>query len=299
MFQALGPEALGIRGLSLPEAIELARAAGFAGLAFNIAQAADLADAHGVDHVRDLFARAGVRPAHWNLPLDWRQPGEEAWRAGLATLPRLAAVAAELGADRTATYMPSGSDDRPFAENLAWHVARLRPIAEILRDAGCRFGIEYIGPATYRAQFRHPFVHTLAGTLELIAAIGLPNVGLMLDSWHLYTAGEAAADLAQLTNDQVVVVHVNDAPAGVARDEQIDTVRALPTETGVIDLAAFIGALRTIGYDGPVMPEPFSARLAGLAAGDPAAAVGEAARSMRALWEIAGLPSEQAVRAGG
>jgi len=299
MYQTLGPEALGIRGLSLPEAIDLARAAGFAGLSFSIAQAANLADVHGIAHVRDLFDRAGVRPAHWNLPLDWRQPGEEEWRAGLAALPRQAEVACALGADRTATYMPSGSNDRSYDENVTWHVARLRPIAEILRDAGCRFGIEYIGPVTYRAQFTHPFIHTLAGTLDLIAAIGLPNVGLMLDSWHLYTVGETAADLARLTNDQIVVVHVNDAPAGVARDEQIDTVRALPTETGVIDLVAFMGALQAIGYDGPVMPEPFNARVAELAASDPAAAAEEAVRSMQALWQIVGLPSEQAVRAGG
>ena len=299
MYQTLGPEALGIRGLSLPEAIELASAAGFAGLSFNITQAADLADTHGIAHVRALFTRAGVRPAHWNLPLDWRQPGEDEWRAGLAALPRLAAVARDLGAERTATYMPSGSDERAYDENLAWHVARLRPIAQTLRDAGCRFGIEYIGPKTYRDQFAQPFIHTLAGTLDLIAAIGLPNVGLMLDSWHLYAAGESAADLAGLANDQIVVVHVNDAPAGVARDEQIDTVRALPTETGVIDLAAFMNALRAIGYDGPVMPEPFSQRVSDLASTDPVAAAKEAARSMQTLWEIAGLSPEQAVRAGG
>jgi len=41
--------------------------------------------------------------------------------------------------------------------------------------------------------------------------------------------------------DPKVVVHVNDAPAGIARDEQIDTVRTLPMETGVIDLNEAVG----------------------------------------------------------
>ncbi len=289
MYRTLGPEALGIRGLVLPDVIELARASGFEGLSFNIEDAAALAADHGVAYERDLFERAGVRPAHWNLPIDWRQPGEDEWRAGLSQLPKLAAVAKALGADRTATYMPSGSDDRPCDVNLAWHVARLRPIAEVLWDAGCRFGIEYIGPKTYRAQFRHEFIHTLAGTLELIGAIGVANVGLMLDSWHIYAAGESAADLGRLTNRDVVVVHVNDAPAGVARDEQIDTVRTLPMETGVIDLVGFMAKLRELGYDGPVMPEPFSRRLEDLAATDRLAAAREAARSMDSLWRAAGL----------
>lgn len=287
MYTSLGPEALGIRGLSLPEAIDLARAAGFAGLSFDIKAAAALADEHGVAHVLGLFEHAGVRPAHWNLPVNWRQ--EEGWEAELAALPRLASVARDLGADRTATYMPSGSDLRPFAENLDWHLNRLRPIAETLRSAGCRLGIEYIGPKTFRAGFRHEFIHTLDGTLELIAALGVDNVGLMLDSWHLHTAGETVADLDRLSNPEVVVVHVNDAPAGLERDEQIDTTRTLPMETGVIDLVGFMGKLRTMGYDGPVMAEPFSQSLMELAANDSLAAAEATARSLARLWQAAEL----------
>ena len=73
MYTTLGPEAIGIRGLSLAEAIDLARGAGFAGLSFDIRAAADAVDEHGPAAVRELFDRAGVRPAHWNLPLDWRK----------------------------------------------------------------------------------------------------------------------------------------------------------------------------------------------------------------------------------
>jgi len=44
-------------------------------------------------------------------------------------------------------------------------------------------------------------------------------------------------------------------------DEQLDNKRELPGQTGVIDLAAFMGALDDIGYDGPVSVEPFCERL--------------------------------------
>src|SRR5215213_4550300 len=286
MYATIGPDALGIRGLPLSDAIALARNTGFAGLSFDIRAAAQAIDEHGLATVQDQFAQAGVQPAIWNLPVAWR---DDQWQADLRELPRLAATARELGATRTATYMPSGSDERPFQENFDWHVARLRPIAEVLRDEGCRFGIEFIGPKTYRAAFRHEFIHTLDGVMELVAAIGTGNVGVMLDSWHLYTSGGTLADLEPLTNHDVVVVHVNDAPAGIARDEQIDTVRTLPVETGVIDLVGFMRALRKMGYDGPVMPEPFSQRINDLAATDPEAAAREAARSMDALWQAAGL----------
>ena len=285
MYTTLGPEALGIRGLTLPEAIALARDAGFAGLSFDIRAAARAIEERGAAAVREEFEQAGVRLAHWGLPVAWR---DDAWEPDLRELPRLAAAARALGATRTATYMPSGSDARPFQENFAWHVARLRPIAAILREEGCRFGIEFIGPRTYRAAFRHEFIHTLDGLLELIAAIGVDNVGVMLDSWHHYTSGAPLTDLSPLTNRDIVVVHVNDAPAGIDRDEQIDTVRTLPGETGVIDLAGFMRALQELGYDGPVMPEPFSQRIVDLAARDPLAATREAARAMDELMRVTG-----------
>ena len=278
MYTAIGPAALGIRGLSLSEGITLARDTGFAGLAFDIRLAANAVDERGLESVLEEFSQAGVRPGHWNLPVAWRDDAR--WEADLRDLPRLAAVGRELGATRTATFMPSGSDDRPYQENFDWHVARLRPIAEVLRDAGCRFGIEYIGPKTFRSAFRHEFIHTLDGLLSLIGAIGVDTVGVMLDSWHLFASGGSLADLDHLGNDDIVVVHVNDAPAGIAWDEQIDTARALPMETGVIDLAGFMQALRRIGYDGPVMPEPFSQRINDVAAVDPLAAAREAARAM-------------------
>jgi sugar phosphate isomerase/epimerase len=287
MYATIGPEALGIRGLSLAEAIALARDAGFAGLAFDIRLAAQAVADQGAEAVLTQFAQAGVRPAHWSLPVAWRDDARH--ETDLRDLPRLASVAHELGATRTATYMPSGSDERPFQENVAWHVARLRPIAEILRNAGCRSGIEFIGPKTYRATFRHEFIYTLDGLMDLIAAIGVDNVGVMLDSWHLFASGGTLADLDQLTNEDIIVVHVNDAPAGIAWDDQIDTVRTLPMETGVIDLAGFMQALRKLGYDGPVMPEPFSQRVSDLAATDPLAAASEAARSMEALWRLSGV----------
>jgi sugar phosphate isomerase/epimerase len=290
MYATISPDALGIRGLPLPEAIALARDSGFAGLSFDSRAAAQAVDERGLAAVRDEFTRAGVKPALWNLPVAWRD--DDQWQADLQELPRLAATARELGATRTATYMPSGSDERPFRENFDWHVARLRPIAEVLGGEGCRFGIEFIGPKTYRAAFRHDFIHTLDGVMELIAAIGTGNFGVLLDSWHLYTSGGSLADLERLTSSDVVVVHVNDAPAGVSRDEQIDTVRALPMETGVIDLVGFMRTLRQMGYDGPVMPEPFSQRINDLAATDPEAAAREAARSMDALWRAAGLESD-------
>ena len=80
-------------------------------------------------------------------------------------------------------------------------------------------------------------------------------------------------------------MHVNDAP-GLPVEAQVDHVRAMPGETGVIDIAAFLGALAEIGYDGPVMAEPFSERVGGL---PPAEACAETVASLRKVRDRAGL----------
>lgn len=287
MFKNLSVGAIGIRGMALPEQIALAKRTGFAGIDFDIREAADLAEAHGIDYVRDLFAQAGVQPGQWGLPVAWNK--DDQWEADLAELPKLAAVGRALGCTRTATWCPPASDTRPFAENFAWHVARFRPIAQVLKDAGCRFGIEFIGPKTLRANRKYEFIYTLDGMMELAAAIGTGNVGLLLDAWHLYTSGGTVADLDKVRADDIITVHVNDAPAGVPRDQLVDNVRRLPMETGVIDLPAFMRKLAQLGYDGPVTPEPFSERVNAIASQDPLQAAQITAQAMDQLWQASGL----------
>lgn len=287
MFKALSPRTIGLREIALPAAVELAAAAGFDGLYVSSREVAELADQRGIAHVRDLFARSGMRPGGADLPVDWRDDAR--WADDLRELPRVAGLVRDLGTDRITTFMPSGSDERDYEANFAWHVERFRPIATVLRDAGCRLGIEFIGTRSYRAQFRHPFIYTLDGLMDLAAAIGTGNVGLLLDAWHVYASGRTMADLDRIGERDVVLVHVNDAPAGIAVDDQIDTVRTLPMETGAIDLIGFMERLRRMGYDGPVVAEPFSARVNQRAQTDALGAARETAASLDALWRAVGL----------
>ena len=284
MFKSLGTGAIGVKA-TLPEAVQLAQKYGFSGVDINVVEAARLADEHGVDYIRSLLSQAHLQPGMSGIPFKWNGAMEE-WQAGLNDLPRLAALARQIGLTRFTTWMLPFSDERPYDENFLWHVERFRPIAQVLRDNGCRFGIEFIGPKTMLAGHKYEFIHTPEGLLELAQAIGTGNVGLLLDSWHWYTAHGTVPDLAKLTNDEVVAVHVNDAPAGIAVDEQIDQVRALPAETGVIDIAGFLQALQRIGYDGPVTVEPFSQHVRSL---PPEEAVAATAASLQAAWQAAGL----------
>lgn len=286
MYANLNAGAIGVRA-DLAQTIEYARAYGFGGIDYSIVEAAELAKAHSVAYVKDLFDRAGVRPGSFGFPVEFRKD-EASWREGLEALPRQAELAVALGCMRTATWLLPGSDDRDFLENFRFHVARLGPAAQILAAHGIQLGLEFIGPKTLRTRFKHRFIYTLEGMLALGAAMNTGNVGLLLDIWHLYTSHGSNDQVRELRSADVVVVHINDAPQGIPVDEQLDQVRALPGETGVLDNAGFLQALQAIGYDGPVTAEPFSQRVREMV---PDAAVQATASAVNQVWQEAGFGS--------
>ena len=159
------------------------------------------------------------------------------------------------------TWIMPTHDELTYLENFKQHASRLREVAKILDYYSIRLGLEYVGPKTLMARDRHPFISSLRETRELIFEIGAPNVAIQLDSFHWFCAGETVADLLTLSKEEIIVVDLNDAQAGRTADQQIDNERELPGDSGVIDLKAFLGALVTIGYDGPVRAEPFNTKL--------------------------------------
>lgn len=284
MYKGLSPGAIGVRAANLDEALAAAKTGGFGGVEFNPSEIADLIAAQGAEAVRARFDEAGIKPAGWGLPIDWRG-SEENWQNGLKELPRLAEAAGVIGGTRVSTWIMPGSNDKEPDENYQFHVARFTPIAKILGDHGVSLGLEFIGPKTLRDTQKYPFIHTMADMLAMGREIG-PNVGLLLDAYHWYTSHGTIADLQALTPAQVVYVHVNDAPRGVPVDAQLDGVRALPGATGVIDIAGFLQSLRGIGYDGPVTPEPF-VNLSELPSDE--ARLHKIGAAMDEIWKTAGL----------
>ena len=121
---------------------------------------------------------------------------------------------------------------------------------------------------------------------SIIGCIGTGNMGLLFDSFHWYTGRGTAQDIASLRNEDIVLVHLNDGIAGRGPDEQVDQERALPGETGVIDLTTFLRGLDAVGYDGPVVVEPFSDRVKAMLPREAATATMDA---LRRVYDAAGL----------
>lgn len=250
--------AIGVNAAQL-EAIELAARHGFESVAPDAEFLASL-DKTGCEMLAAQLRQSGIVWGVAGLPVDFRRD-EQTYQDGLRRLPGLAKGMQLCGVDRVGTWLKPFHEDLTYMANFRQHTRRLSEIAKILGDHGQRFGLEYVGPKTLWASSRYGFVHSMAETKELIAETGQANMGFVLDSWHWYTANETVSDLRTLSNSDIVACDLNDAPKGLAVDQQIDSQRELPAATGVIDVKAFLGALVEIGYDGPVRSEPFNASL--------------------------------------
>ncbi len=243
----------------LPEAIALAHGHGFESVAPDIGYLKSLSESQLAELREDLKAKKLVWGAA-GLSVNFRS-GDEPFQNGLKGLADEAKALQNAGASRVGTWITPGHNTLTYLANFKQHAARLGDVGKVLGDHGVRLGLEYVAPKTSWTTMRYPFIHTMAEMRELIAAMNQPNIGLVLDSWHWYTAHETAADLLRLKGSDIICCDLNDAPAGIPIDQQKDLVRDLPCATGVIDLKSFLTALVKIGYDGPIRAEPFKAEL--------------------------------------
>lgn len=260
MYKSLMPELLSLPS-DLRRAIDLASRYGFAGV--DTGSAVLTAPDFDGGAVRRHLETAGVRPGYVGLAPGHVPVPDADWRTALVGLPLVVKRAQTLGYTRAALVVLPFHETLPFDDAFAEHVARLNEVMPILDDYGIALALEYVSPVSRRAAYPNAFVHDLAGMLALCDAVDSPNVGVLLDSFHWHCAGESVADLENVPAKNIVVVHVNDAP-DIPTAEQTVLNRALPGATGVINIHGFMGALKTIGYDGPITCEPMAGAISAL-----------------------------------
>jgi sugar phosphate isomerase/epimerase len=252
---ALTPGSIGVKA-DQKRAIELAHYFGFESVEAYARDLAALPDGQ----LKDLREEMQAKHVAWamaGLPVEFRRD-EPRFREGMKELPGACQALQRAGVTRLSTWLSPMHESLTYLQNFKQTAGRLREIATVADDHGLRFGLEYVGTKSLRMRQTYQFVHTMAETKELIAEIGKPNVGFVLDTWHWWTADETAADVLTLSNKDIISCDLNDAPKDIPKEQQQDNNRELPLATGVIDVKAFLDALVKIGYDGPIRAEPFN-----------------------------------------
>jgi sugar phosphate isomerase/epimerase len=130
---------------------------------------------------------------------------------------------------------PAGDRSDEEARRLA--IDGLQRIAAAAEEAGVRLGLE---PIHHSERDSLTLITSIPEALELLDEAGLPNVGIMVDLWHLWDTPDIERHLAENVH-RITGVHVAEWFAGERGD------RALPAE-GVSRTAELMRVLRDAGW---------------------------------------------------
>jgi sugar phosphate isomerase/epimerase len=114
---------------------------------------------------------------------------------------------------------------------------------------------------------------------ELVAAADRPNVGVLVDAWHLFRGTGDLGQVRAIPADRIVAVHLADADAEVVGTLPEDTIsrRRIPGE-GALPLVELVRALDEIGSRPRYAVEVLSDEQRALPASDAARRAADGAR---------------------
>jgi len=139
-----------------------------------------------------------------------------------------------------------GQPDDEVVEETA---RRVSLAADIAADHGLGLFLEPLGWAP---------VHTLPQALRILDIANRDNLGIVVDFWHFWVAGDTPEDVAKLDPSIIHAVHVCDGvpvPEGDVPDQGVS--RNVWTGGGSIPLQEWVDAVKSTGYDGWYCSEIF------------------------------------------
>lgn len=158
-------------------------------------------------------------------------------------------VCAELGIPRLVVHSVAQGKYTP--EDYAPAAERFRKAAEMAKEAGIVIALEAI---------RHSrFMSSLSTSTWIARQANHPNGRLLVDVFHLWGGFSKFEDLEALKEGEPEHVHIDDMPAGIAREALTDRDRVAPGD-GVIPLLKIFRTLRQKKYSGSVSIELFNPR---------------------------------------
>jgi sugar phosphate isomerase/epimerase len=126
-------------------------------------------------------------------------------------------------------------------------VEALREAAYVAGEVGVRLALEVIRPGPGGS-----LASTIPEACALIADIGVPNIDVLIDTWHFWDSPQALADI-RAHGDGIVGVQVNDRSSAARGWGD----RALPGR-GDMDLTEILKVVRASGFSGWYELEIFS-----------------------------------------
>lgn len=129
----------------------------------------------------------------------------------------------------------------PFAGRLADGVENLRRAADLAGAHGLRLAIEF--------NSQHEVVNRVEVLRELIDGAGAPNVGMLLDAYHLHRSGRPGRGFEDVRGEEIFAFQFSDVPPVPVRNVSRPTDRLAPGD-GIVRWAELLRLLAEKNYRG-------------------------------------------------
>jgi sugar phosphate isomerase/epimerase len=230
--------------------VEVAARAGYRGLGLVHADLMAVANRLGLKEMRRILDASGMQHVELEFLSDWYAQGPA--RAASDTVRKDLLEAAEALSARCIKIAPGLGE--PSLDDVALDMPRMiESFAALSREAatyGTSIALEIM-----------PFsnIRTISAAFELVSTDPQPNGGLYLDIWHMARGGIDYSEVAQIPQQWIKAVELDDADRDVVGTLGDDTRfhRRLCGE-GALDIPAFLMATRETGYWGPYAVEIIS-----------------------------------------
>lgn len=162
--------------------------------------------------------------------------------AGVAYLRHCVDVTAELGSPQLSgvIYGMHGKrpHDRPARQDWQWSADCLADVADHAADRGLAIGLEPVN------RYESPLLNTCEQAVELADLVGVPNVRIHLDTYHMNVEEKSWAEPVALAGERLCHFHLCENDRGTPG-------------TGLVDWDELFGALGELHYDGYAGLESF------------------------------------------
>jgi sugar phosphate isomerase/epimerase len=221
--------------------VEAAAKAGFTGMGFWHADILEIRKNYSFQDMKRILDANGIVNIEVEWLLDWFCT--DARRTASDEIRALLLQAAEILRARHIKIADLGND----CADVPQMTEAFAPLCRQAAERGTNILFEML-PAQFS---RAP---SLDQVLDITRGAGERNGGIMLDNLHLQRIGIGSEEIVRkLTPRELIGVEINDGTLAMPLnfEDSVVNKRLLPGD-GEFDIAAFLRALWSVGYDGPI-----------------------------------------------
>ena len=168
----------------------------------------------------------------------WVNPDPAIRSAGLEETKRDMALLAEMGCKNVAASMFGVQKPGSPSVSKEAIAERYATVLDLGKAMGVRPLLEYWGHSVNLSRFED--------ALDIVKMLNRPDAAILADVYHTYRGGGSFASYRSLSSSMLPVLHVNDIPAGIAREKLVDADRVWPGD-GIAPWNEILASLDAVG----------------------------------------------------